>query len=243
MNEQILVIEDESDLQHLIQYNLSRKGYEVTLASSAEQALPLLRSRSFHLIILDVMLPGMDGFQFCRLLKADQSLRHVPVLMVTALAEDADVVSGLELGAEDYVTKPFSPSVMVARVRALLRRHRDLQVHDLTPLKMDCLEILPGPHTVLVGGKEVELSLTEFRILHALAKSPGWVFTRYQILDEVRGEGYIATDRVVDVHITSLRRKLGAAGECIETVRGVGYRFRRCDAENGQPAAGNGVQN
>jgi two-component system alkaline phosphatase synthesis response regulator PhoP len=129
--------------------------------------------------------------------------------------------------------------VLVARVRALLRRNNDASPRDLAPLKMDCMEILPGQHMVLVEGREVELSLTEFRILYALAKSPGWVFTRYQILDEVRGEGYVATDRVVDVHITGLRKKLGRAGDCIETVRGVGYRFRKCDSEGDYAGTGN----
>jgi two-component system phosphate regulon response regulator PhoB len=238
VKEQILVIEDERDLQELIEYNLTRKGFEVTLAASAEHALPLLRSRTFHLVILDIMLPGMDGLQFCRVLKGDTALRHLPILIVTALSQDTDVVSGLELGAEDYVTKPFSPSVLVARVRALMRRHRESSPNDLTPLKMDCLEILPGQHMVLVGGKEVELSLTEFRILYALAKSPGWVFSRYQILDQVRGEGYVATDRVVDVHVTGLRKKLGIAGDCIETVRGVGYRFRKSGASEGHVGDG-----
>lgn len=238
MKEQVLVIEDERDLQELIEYNLTRKGLEVTLAASAEHALPLLRSRTFHLVILDLMLPGMDGLQLCRLLKADAALRHLPVLIVTALSQDTDVVSGLELGAEDYVTKPFSPSVLVARVRALLRRHTEPATRDLAPLKMDGIEIFPGEHMVLVDSKEVELSLTEFRILYTLAKSPGWVFSRYQILDQVRGEGYVATDRVVDVHVTGLRKKLGAAGDCIETVRGVGYRFRKRGSEEHRADAG-----
>jgi two-component system alkaline phosphatase synthesis response regulator PhoP len=225
--QQMLVIEDERDLQELIGYNLTRKGYEVTLAASAEDALPLLRSRTFHLIILDILLPGMDGLQFCRIIKTDNRMRHIPVLVVSALSQDTDVVSGLELGAEDYLTKPFSPAVLIARVRALLRRHQDAAPADVTPLKVDSIDIHPGQHVVLVDGRKVELSLTEFRLLHTMAKSPGWVFTRYQLLDQVRGEGYVATDRVVDVHIAGLRKKLGTAGSCIDTVWGVGYRFKK----------------
>jgi two-component system phosphate regulon response regulator PhoB len=221
----ILVVEDEKDLQELVQYTLERKGYEVVVVDSSERALPILRSQSIHLLILDLMLPGMDGFQFCRLIKSDPKLKQIPIIMVTALNEDSDVVSGLELGAEDYITKPFSPAVLSARVRALLRRHQDEPKEDAPPVSIGDLEIYPGRHQVRVRGRDISLSLTEFRILYTLAKNPGWVFSRYQILDEVRGEGYVATDRVVDVHITALRKKLGPIGGLVETVRGVGYRF------------------
>jgi two-component system phosphate regulon response regulator PhoB len=226
VKERILVVEDEKDLQELVRYTLERKGYEAITVASSEQALPILRSQIIHLLILDLMLPGMDGFQFCKLIKSDKSLKHIPVMMVTALSEDSDIVAGLELGAEDYITKPFSPAVLSARVRALLRRGLDTPKQDETPIAIGNLEIFPGHHQVRAKGRDVHLSLTEFRILYTLAKNPGWVFTRYQILDEVRGEGYVATDRVVDVHITSLRKKLGSIGDQVETVRGVGYRFR-----------------
>lgn len=226
VKERILVVEDEKDLRDLVQYTLERKGYEVITVESSEQALPILRSQVVHLLILDLMLPGMDGFQFCKLMKSDKSLKHIPVMMVTALSEDSDIVAGLELGAEDYLTKPFSPAVLSARVRAMLRRSQDGPKEEQTPISIGRLEIYPGHHQVRADGQDVHLSLTEFRILYTLAKNPGWVFTRYQILDEVRGEGYVATDRVVDVHITALRKKLGPIGDLVETVRGVGYRFK-----------------
>jgi len=226
MKNRVLVVEDDQDLRELIVYNLSKKGLEVMPTNSSEEALPILRRGGVQVVVLDVMLPGMDGFDFCRLLKTDSKTKHIPVLMVTALSEASDIVSGLELGAEDYLTKPFSPAVLVARVRALLRRSHEAKAVDLSPVVFNDLEIHPGRHQVLAGGSEIPLSLTEFRILLYLAKSPGWVFTRYQILDEVRGEEVITTDRVVDVHVAGLRRKLGYYGYCVETVRGIGYRFR-----------------
>ena len=226
MKNRVLVVEDDQDLRELMVYNLSKKGLEVMPTNSSEEALPILRRGGVQVVVLDVMLPGMDGFDFCRLLKTDSKTKHIPVLMVTALSEASDIVSGLELGAEDYLTKPFSPAVLVARVRALLRRSHEAKAVDLSPVVFNDLEIHPGRHQVLAGGSEIPLSLTEFRILLYLAKSPGWVFTRYQILDEVRGEEVITTDRVVDVHVAGLRRKLGHYGYCVETVRGIGYRFR-----------------
>ena len=227
MKEHVVVIEDERDLQELIRHNLEKKGFRVTGFTDCESALPVIRSGTVNLILLDLMLPGMDGFEFCRLIKSDPSLKSIPVIIVTALSESSDIVSGLEMGAEDYLTKPFSPSVLVARVRALLRRNSEQPANDITPITIDELQIFPGRHQVLAGGKEVRLSLTEFRILLFLARSPGWVFTRYQIIDGIRGDGAVTTDRVVDVHITGLRRKLGRYGSYVETVRGVGYRFRR----------------
>jgi two-component system alkaline phosphatase synthesis response regulator PhoP len=227
MKEQIVVIEDERDIQELISHCLERQGFRVSAFAAAEDALPLIRSGVVNLILLDVMLPGMDGFEFCRTLKADASLRQIPVIMVTALSEAADIVSGLEIGADDYLTKPFSPSVLVARIRSLLRRAGEEPSTDLTPITIDDLQIFPGRHQVLAGGREVRLSLTEFRILHFLARTPGWVFSRYQIIDGIRGDGAVTTDRVIDVHITGLRRKLGKFGDYVQTVRGVGYRFRQ----------------
>jgi two-component system phosphate regulon response regulator PhoB len=172
------------------------------------------------------MLPGMDGLETCRRIKSDPATRMTLVLMLTARGEEADVVTGLEMGSDDYVIKPFSPRILTARVRAVLRRRGLPPTDKDAPIGIREIEIHPGRHEVRVGGRPVELTFTEFRILHFLAQHPGWVFTRYQIVDAVRGENYPVTERSVDVQIVGLRRKLGPAGKCIETVRGVGYRLK-----------------
>jgi two-component system phosphate regulon response regulator PhoB len=176
------------------------------------------------------MLPGMDGLEVCRILKADSATRHIPILMLTARGTEADIVVGLELGADDYVTKPFSPRILVARAKAILRRKKTMEVtNDDKTIQFPGLTIYPLRHEVLIDGKAIELTATEFRILEALARHPGRVFTRDQIVDAARGRDYPVTDRSVDVHIVSLRKKLRHHGESIETVRGVGYRFRDID--------------
>jgi len=224
--EHILVVDDEADILELVEYNLSKDGYKVSRAETGEAALAKARAAMPDLVILDLMLPGLDGLEVCRRLKADPKTQHVPVVMLTAKGEEADIVAGLELGADDYITKPFRPRVLVARVRAVLRRKAKEALDDQAPLKVGDLEIQPGRHEVLVKGKPVDLTRTEFRILHLLARRPGWVFTRYQIVDGTQGDDAAVTDRSVDVHIVSLRRKLGPRGSAIETVRGVGYRFK-----------------
>jgi len=171
------------------------------------------------------MLPGIDGLEVCNILKHDQKTSHIPIVMLTARGEEADVVAGLELGADDYITKPFSPRVLVARIKAVLRRKSEAPADRTAVLKRKDLVIHPGRHEVLVKGKPVPLTSTEFEILYYLARRPGWVFTRHQIIDAARGEEYPVTDRSVDVHIVGLRKKLGTTGKLIETVRGVGYRF------------------
>jgi len=175
--------------------------------------------------VLDLMLPGLDGLEVCRALKADPQTSRIPVLMLTAKGEDSDVITGLELGADDYITKPFSPKVLIARIRTALRRARQPQLNQEEELRVHELTIDPARLRVLVSDKPVELTVTEFRILHFLASKPGWVFTRDQIIDAVHGKDYAVTDRAVDVQIVALRRKLGPAGGYIETVRGIGYRF------------------
>jgi len=224
--ETILVVEDEEDILELVKYNLSKEGHKVEGAMSGEKALVAVRSNPPDLVLLDLMLPGVDGLEVCKRLKADPKLAQIPVIMLTAKGEEADIVTGLELGADDYVTKPFSPRVLIARIRAVLRRKAERGVDEGDPVVMGDLRIHPGKHEVLVGGKAVDLTATEFRILHFLARSPGWVFTRYQIVDAVHGEDYPVTDRSVDVQIFGLRKKLGSAGKRIETVRGVGYRLK-----------------
>jgi len=177
-------------------------------------------------ILLDLMLPGRDGLDVCRDLRASSSGASAAIIMLTAKGEDADVVTGLELGADDYITKPFSPRVLLARIRAVLRRKQQVAVDDSAVVKVRELTIDPARHEVLVKGNLVVLTATEFRILHFLSRRPGWVFSRDQIISAVKGDDYPVTDRSVDVQIAGLRKKLGRAGNLIETVRGVGYRFK-----------------
>lgn len=224
--EHLLVIEDEEDIIELIEYNMKKEGFRVTSVTSGEEGVKLAREQQPNLLLLDLMLPGMDGLEVCRRLKTDRSTQHLPVVMLTAKSEDADIVTGLELGADDYITKPFSPRVLVARVRAVLRRRAEEPADESSPITIRELVIHPGRHEVMTGGQPVDLTFTEFRILHLLARRPGWVFTRYQIVDLVRGDEHPVTDRSVDVQIVGLRKKLGDYGQYIETVRGVGYRFK-----------------
>lgn len=223
---QILIIEDEEDILALIHYNLSREGYRVSAATSGEEGLRLARSERPDLLVLDLMLPGMDGLAVCRALKQNAETAEIAVVMLTAKGEEADVVAGLELGADDYVTKPFSPKVLAARIAAVLRRRGKAAEGEEQVLEHSGLTIHPGRNEVLVDGAAVELTFTEFRVLQFLASRPGWVFTRYQIVNAVRGDDYSVTERAVDVQIVGLRKKLGTAGKLIETVRGVGYRFK-----------------
>ena len=225
--ERILVVEDEEDILELVRYNLVKEGYQVTGALTGEDALKKARAEVFDLIVLDLMLPGIDGLDVAKKLKSDQKTGNLPILMLTAKGEEADIVTGLELGADDYVTKPFSPRVLIARVRAILRRKTGKPDEDETSmLRIHNLEIDLGRRSVLVSGQAVDLTFTEFQVLYILARRPGWVFTRTQIVDAVRGDDYPVTDRSVDVQIVGLRKKLGPSSRYIETVRGVGYRFK-----------------
>ncbi|GAB6165011.1 response regulator transcription factor [Thermostilla marina] len=224
--ETILLVEDEVEIQELLRYNLAKEGYQPLVAGSGEEAFRLLREHVVDLILLDLMLPGIDGLTVCRRLKADPDTQSAPVIMLTAKGEEADIVAGLELGADDYVPKPFSLRVLIARIRSVLRRVHSEPTDGEGPLSVHDIVIHPGRHEVTVAGKPVALTPTEFRVLHFLARRPGWVFTRSQIADAVHGEENVVTDRSVDVQIVGLRRKLGEAGKYVETVRGVGYRFR-----------------
>ena len=228
-NERILVVDDEEDILELVRYNLVKEGYQVSGTLTGEDALQKARSEAFDLIVLDLMLPGIDGLEVTKKLKGSQKTESTPIVMLTAKGEEADIVTGLELGADDYITKPFSPRVLVARVRAALRR-KTLPPNDETAVvKIHDLEIHPGRRSVLVSSQPVDLTYTEFQVLYILAKRPGWVFTRSQIVDAVRGDDYPVTDRSVDVQIVGLRKKLGDCSKYIETVRGVGYRFKEED--------------
>lgn len=224
--ETILVVEDEEDIRELLQYKMAQEGYHVLLASTGEDGLELARNDQPDLIALDLMLPGIDGLEVCKTLKNDALCKNIPIIMLTAKGEEADIVTGLELGADDYITKPFSPRVVLARMKAVLRRKSKEALADNATIHIHELTIHPGRHQVLVHDEAVDLTATEFRVLHFLVRRPGWVFTRYQIVDAVHGYDYPVTDRSVDVQVVGLRKKLGSAGHYIQTVRGVGYRFK-----------------
>jgi two-component system alkaline phosphatase synthesis response regulator PhoP len=224
--ERILAVDDEEDILELVRFNLAREGYSIICTTSGEEALKIAQKEHPALIVLDLMLPGIDGLEVAKALKSETKTRDIPIIMLTAKGEEADIVTGLELGADDYVTKPFSPRILVARVRAVLRRGVSEVPEDESVLKVHNLLIHPGRREVLVNGEQAQLTFTEFGILNYLARRPGWVFTRSQIVDAVRGDDYPVTDRSVDVQIVGLRKKLGRAGKFVETVRGVGYRFR-----------------
>ncbi len=223
----ILVVDDEENIVEVVKFNLQKVGYSVLTAYSGEDALSFAQSNLPDLIVLDLMLPGIDGLEVCRILKADPKTRKIRILMLSARGEETDIVVGLEIGADDYLPKPFSPRVLLARVKAVLRRN--IEDDETTPYGAQTygkIKIHPGRHEVTVADEAIGLTATEFQLLEFLIRRPGWVFTRAQIVDAVRGVDYPVTDRSVDVHIASLRKKLGDQGHYIETVRGIGYRMR-----------------
>lgn len=224
----IMVVEDEAPIQELLQFNLERNKYRVKVVDSGEEAISEAAQFLPDLILLDIMLPGADGLEVCKQLKANPKTERIPIIMLTALCEEADIVTGLELGADDYITKPFSPRVLLARVKAALRRisasKRASAADEIVRIRDIVID--PSRHKVEVTGEDVVLTFTEFRVLQLLAGQPGRVFTRYQIVDAVHGDDYPVTDRSVDVQIVGLRKKLGEVGQYIETVRGIGYRFK-----------------
>ena len=226
MKDVILVVDDEEDIRELVRYNLSKGGYNVTTAATGEEALRIAHEARPMLVVLDIMLPGIDGLEVCRRLKADATLQKTPIVMISALGEEKDVVAGLELGADDYVAKPFSPGVLLARVKSVIRRVGASPIADDATLSIEGLKVNPTRREVHVGDSLVELTNTEFKLLHFLMRQPGVVFTRTQIVDGVHGDDYPVTDRSVDVQVVGLRKKLGEIGALIETVRGVGYRFK-----------------
>ena len=226
----VLVVEDEAPIQELLQFNLERSKYRVQVVDSGEKALTVAAQYLPDLILLDIMLPGADGLEVCKQLKANPRTNRIPIIMLTALCEEADIVTGLELGADDYITKPFSPRVLLARVKAALRRSEAGKPEAAGEMiNAHTISIDVVRHKVEVGGTAIVLTFTEFKVLQLMASQPGRVFTRYQIVDAVHGDDYPVTDRSVDVQIVGLRKKLGEAGQYIETVRGIGYRFREED--------------
>lgn len=222
----ILVIEDEVDIQELVKFNLVKEGYTVNCCLSGEDGLAEIKKERPDLILLDVMLPGMDGFEICRKLQSSVDTQTIPIVMLTAKGEETDIVAGLELGAADYITKPFSPKVLVARIRGVLRRTKTPQPNQEGPVQLHDIAVDPNRHEVKAGGILVDLTKTEFQLLYTLMRNAGRVFTRTQIVEQVHGDDYPVTDRSVDVQVVGLRKKLDGFGQYIETVRGVGYRFK-----------------
>jgi two-component system alkaline phosphatase synthesis response regulator PhoP len=227
----ILVVEDEADIIEIIAYNLSREGFRVLSSRNGEEALDLARSQEPDLVLLDLMLPGMDGIEVCRQLKDEPRGAELPIIMVTAKGEESDVVLGLGVGADDYIVKPFSPRELVARVKAVLRRGPLKEKPGPTGerIEREGLAIDANKFQVRVDGESVPITATEFRLLHYLARHPGRVFTRNQLLARVIGDEAVVIDRNIDVHVRALRKKLGPYRELIETQRGVGYRFKDSD--------------
>ena len=224
--ERILIIEDDPEIQELLSFVMSKEGWKLLLAKTGEQGLELLKKGNIHCILLDLMLPGMDGLKVLKKIREKEQYHNIPVIITSAKGEEADVVSGLELGADDYVVKPFSPRVLIARIRAGLRRQEENSREDATEWTQGKLRLDAARHEAFYGDRALELQATEFALLQHFLSHPEIVFSRNQIIAAIKGPDYPATDRSVDVQILGLRKKLGEAGDMIETIRGVGYRFR-----------------
>lgn len=224
--ETIMIVEDEEDILELIKYNLEKEGYSIIGLETGESCLEKVKQFHPDLILLDLMLPGIDGLRVCRVLKNDTETAKIPVVMLTAKGEESDIVTGLEMGADDYLTKPFSHKVLIARIRSVLRRlEESAATEDTGILKRGDITINPGRREVLLKGVNTIFTYSEFEILHLLVKRPGWVYTRNQIVNQVKGDDYPVTERSIDVQIVGLRKKMGVYGKNIETIRGVGYRY------------------
>ncbi len=224
-NKKILIIEDETDIVEFVTFNLIRDGFDVISAKTGEEGLKKALTEMPDLILLDIMLPGLNGLDVCRALKNKEQTHHIPIVMLTARNEDVDIITGLEIGATDYVTKPFSPKVLIARIRAILRHDDENIKNDTARIIFRDITIDQGKHTVSVKDNPIQLTLTEFQILLVLIRRPGWVFSRTQMIDELREGHQVITDRAIDVQIANLRKKLGSCGDYVETVRGIGYRM------------------
>jgi len=223
----ILVVEDHSDIVEILQYTLEKEGFSLTVAKDGEEGFHKARRELPFLILLDLMLPKMGGLEVCRLLKQKQETQGIPIIMLTAKGEETDIISGLNLGADDYMTKPFSPKELVARIKAVLRRHKPVHEKGVDQvLKLGDLVLDPHRHEVHLKDETLMLTLSEFRILATLLSQPGRVFTRDQLIEKVHGPDIVIVDRNIDVHIASLRKKLKDHGSVIMTIRGVGYRCK-----------------
>ena len=222
----ILIIEDEPDISELIEYNLTQSGYSIIVSNNGEKGIEIARKHKPDLILLDLMLPGIHGIDVCRILKNEKDTSGLSIIMLTALGQEEDIIKGLETGADDYVTKPFSFPILEARIVSVLRRINNGNI-EIEKVSNSGIVISSRKREVKIDGKKIEgLTFTEFQILHLLASHPGWVFTRYQIIDKIRGDNYPVTDRSVDFQIVGLRKKMGKKGKLINTIRGVGYRFQ-----------------
>jgi len=226
-NAVILIIEDDPAIQELLSLSMSREGWKLLQAKTGEDGLKLLKSKNVNCILLDIMLPGMDGLKALKKIKEIEQCKNIPVIMTTAKGEETDIVTGLELGADDYVVKPYSPKILIARIRTALRRMEE-SVSDISAVvwQQGDLKLDAARHTVFFGDKQLDLFATEFALLKHFLSNPEIVFSRNQIIAAIHGPDYPVTDRSVDVQILGLRKKLGKAGDMIETIRGVGYRFR-----------------
>ena len=221
----ILIIEDEPDINELLYINLKKNNYIVSKCFDGENGLKNAKENLPELILLDLMLPGINGLEVCKLIKRGKKTSFIKVIMLTAISQEDDIVKGLEVGADDYITKPFSLKVLNARIQSVLRRNNKEASQIIDSISIENLKITPRTRIVKIGEKTLDLTYTEFEILLLLASHPGWVFTRYQIIDKIRGDTYPVTDRAVDFQVVGLRKKMGSKGKLIETIRGVGYRF------------------
>ncbi|HDS16138.1 MAG TPA: response regulator [Proteobacteria bacterium] len=223
----IVVVEDETDIREVLAYNLEREGYQVATASDGEHGVQLIRELLPDLVLLDLMLPGLDGLQVCKRVKNEEQTHDIPIIMVSAKGEESDIVLGLELGADDYITKPFSTRELLARINAVLRRREPGNPTDPgESIRREGVEIDIKRHEIKVDDSPVPFTLTEFKLLHFLAGHPGWVFTRDHLISRIMGEDNFVVDRNIDVHIQAVRKKLGRHRHLIETIRGIGYRFK-----------------
>ena len=221
----ILIVEDEYPIQELLKFNLERNNYLTTTIDSGNKVIEIAENGNLDLILLDIMLPDINGLELCRLLKNNDATKHIPIILLTALSDEQTIVDGLEIGADDYITKPFSPNVLLARIKSCLKRYGGLY-DKKSILKIHSISIDKDNYQVFIGKKEIKVTHAEFMTLQLFCENPGRVFTRYQIVDHVHGTDHIVTDRSVDVQIVGLRKKLLSAGKYIETVRGIGYRFK-----------------
>ena len=228
-NKKILIIEDDKDIRDLISFNLSNNSYKTILSKDGEKGIEKAKNEKPDLVLLDLMLPGIHGLDVCKILKTDSSLNKVSIIMLTALGQEEDIIKGLEAGADDYITKPFSFKILLARIKSVLRRKKTKESSNKGPVNLYGVKIDPQTRQVIINENELKLTFTEFQILYLLASHPGWVFTRYQIIDKIRSDNNSVTDRSVDFQIVGLRKKMNNLGKLIETIRGVGYRFKSKD--------------
>tara|TARA_B100001113_G_scaffold342811_1_gene329410 strand:+ start:635 stop:1333 length:699 start_codon:yes stop_codon:yes gene_type:complete len=228
-NNKILIIEDDKDIRDLISFNLSKNGYKTILSRDGEKGIEKAKNEKPDLVLLDLMLPGIHGLDVCKILKTDSSLNKLSIIMLTALGQEEDIIKGLEAGADDYITKPFSFKILFARIKSVLRRKKTKESSNKDPVNLYGVKIDPQTRQVIINENELKLTFTEFQILYLLASHPGWVFTRYQIIDKIRSDNNSVTDRSVDFQIVGLRKKMNNLGKLIETIRGVGYRFKSKD--------------